>query len=89
MVFGEPDVTVRPAEAAGQLEVEIHGVDAFDPTTGTVQSHSTDDLACWFIDRNYNGDPFFVRHAYSSGADDPYEKLKQCTLESTQTPGQV
>jgi adenine-specific DNA-methyltransferase len=77
MVFGEPDVTVRPAEAAGQPEVEIHGVDVFDPTTGAVRSHSTDDIACWFMDTSYNGDPFLVRHAYFSGA------------ESMQTPGQA
>ena len=77
MVFGEPDVTVRPAEAAGQLKVEIHGVDVFDPTTGAVRSHSTDDIACWFMDTSYNGDPFLVRHAYFSGA------------ESMQTPGQA
>ncbi|MBM7806199.1 adenine-specific DNA-methyltransferase [Geodermatophilus bullaregiensis] len=77
MVFGEPDVTVRPAEATGQLEVEIHGVDVFDPTTGAVRSHSTDDIACWFVDSNYNGDSFFVRHAYFTGADNPYDKLKK------------
>ena len=38
---------------------------------------STDDIACWFIDTNYNGESFFVRHAYFTGADEPYEKLKR------------
>lgn len=76
-MFGEPDVTVRPADSAGQLEVEIRGVDVFDPTTGAVRSHSTDDIACQFIDMNYNGDSFFVRHAYFTGADDPYDRLKR------------
>jgi adenine-specific DNA-methyltransferase len=27
-------------------------------------------LACWFIDTAYNGESFFVRHAYFTGADD-------------------
>ena len=29
------------------------------------------------IDTDYNGESFFVRHAYFTGADAPYEKLKR------------
>ena len=29
------------------------------------------------IDTNYNGESFFVRHAYFTGADQPYEKLQR------------
>jgi adenine-specific DNA-methyltransferase len=32
---------------------------------------------CWFIDTDYNGESFFVRQAYFTGADEPYEKLKR------------
>ncbi|RZU77622.1 adenine-specific DNA-methyltransferase [Micromonospora kangleipakensis] len=77
MVFGEPDVEMRRADQPNHLQVEIHGVDVFDPTTGTVRSHSTDDIACWFIDTNYNSESFFVRHAYFTGADEPYKRLQQ------------
>jgi adenine-specific DNA-methyltransferase len=49
----------------------------YDPTSGEVRSHSTDDIACWFLDTDYNGESFFVRHAYFCGADEPYEKLKR------------
>ena len=38
---------------------------------------STDDIACWFIDTDYNGESFFVRHAYFTGAEEPYDKLKR------------
>jgi hypothetical protein len=38
---------------------------------------ATDDIACWFIDTDYNGESFFVRHAYFTGADEPYDKLKR------------
>ena len=37
---------------------------------------STDDIACWFIDSDYNEESFFVRHAYFLGANDPYKSLK-------------
>lgn len=89
MVFGEPDVEIRRVKpAAGgagakgkggaeQIEVEVKGVDVYDPTTGQIRSASTDDIACWFIDTDYNGESFFVRQAYFTGADEPYEKLKR------------
>ena len=76
MVFGEPDVEIKK-EKGGQIVVEIKGVDVYDPTTGQIRSASTDDIACWFIDTNYNGESFFVRHAYFTGAEEPYEKLKR------------
>ena len=57
--------------------VEIKGVDVYDPTTGEIRSHSTDDIACWFIDTDYDGESFFVRHAYFTGAEQPYDKLKR------------
>ena len=76
VLYGEPDIDVSP-EKDGKLTVKIKGVDVYDPTTGQVRSHSTDDIAAWFIDTAYNGESFFVRHAYFTGAGDPYEKLKR------------
>ncbi|WP_291988104.1 DNA methyltransferase [Luteitalea sp.] len=77
MVFGEPDVDIAPVDVDGNLQVTLRGVDVYDPTTGAIRSNSTDDIACWFIDTNYDGESFFVRHAYFTGADEPYEKLKR------------
>jgi adenine-specific DNA-methyltransferase len=75
MVFGEPDIDIKTKD--GKVNVEIKGLDVYDPTTGQIRSHTTDDIACWFIDTDYNGESFFVRHAYFTGANDPYEKLKR------------
>jgi adenine-specific DNA-methyltransferase len=76
VVFGEPDIAIR-ALKGDQCEVEIKGVDVFDPTTGEVRASTTDDIACWFIDTDYDEESFFVRHAYFLGARDPYERLKR------------
>jgi adenine-specific DNA-methyltransferase len=76
MVFGEPDVEIKK-QKGGQLVAEIKGVDVYDPTTGQIRSASTDDIACWFIDTDYNGESFFVRQAYFTGAEEPYDKLKR------------
>ena len=76
MVFGEPDI--EPLQSKdGRWTVTLNGVDVYDPTTGQIRSASTDDIACWFIDTNYNGESFFVRHAYFTGAEEPYDKLKR------------
>jgi adenine-specific DNA-methyltransferase len=76
MVFGEPDIDLKHLKD-GMIQVTVRGVDVYDPTTQQIRSHSTDDIACWFIDTEYNGESFFVRHAYFTGADQPYEKLKR------------
>ena len=75
MVFGEPDIDI--ADEKDTLRVTLKGVDVYDPTTGEIRSKSTDDIACWFIDTDYNGESFFVRHAYFTGKDQPYDKLKR------------
>jgi adenine-specific DNA-methyltransferase len=75
VIFGEPDIQILPAEG-GQIQVKVNGVDVFKPHLGKVESSSPDELACWFIDTDYNEESFFVRHAYFLGANDPYKALK-------------
>jgi len=75
VIFGEPDIDILAAED-GQVQVKINGVDVFHPNTGEVRSDGAEGIACWFIDTDYNGESFFVRHAYFLGANDPYKSLK-------------
>ena len=78
VIFGEPDVDLLPAEDGdeGRILVRINGVDVFHPNTGEVRSDGPEGIACWFIDTDYDGESFFVRHAYFLGAGDPYKALK-------------
>jgi adenine-specific DNA-methyltransferase len=75
VIFGEPDIDLL-TEADGRLRVKVNGVDVFKPQTGEVVSDGADGIACWFIDTDYNGESFFVRHAYFLGQNDPYTALK-------------
>ena len=76
VVFGEPDIEIEPA-GDDRIQVRLHGVDVFHPQTGEVRSDSADNVPCWFIDTDYDGESFFVRHAYFPGAaSDPYKALK-------------
>ena len=75
VVFGEPDIEWN-FDDDGNIIVEVLGIDVFDPKTGEVRASGKDDIAAWFIDTDYNGESFFVRHAYFMGANDPYKSLK-------------
>jgi len=77
VVFGEPDIALERTPD-GACVVRLRGVDIFDPTTGEVRSSAKveEDVACWFVDTDYDGDSFFVRQAYFLGGKDPFEKLK-------------
>jgi len=80
VVFGEPDIELKHVDG-DMIQLEIKGVDIFDPTTGDVKSSADpkEDIACWFIDDNYDEESFFVRQAYFLGgaSGDPYEALKR------------
>jgi adenine-specific DNA-methyltransferase len=75
---GRRDSSAAPRNDERERYVlEIRGVDVYDPTTGEIRSNKTDDIACWFIDTDYNGESFFVRHAYFCGDQEPYDRLKR------------
>jgi adenine-specific DNA-methyltransferase len=73
-VFGEPDLAWDETEEG--IVVDLRGVDVYDPTTGEVRSNSTDQIALWMIDTDYDEESFFVRHCYFTGGNDPYKRLK-------------
>jgi len=73
--YGEPDIDLIKQD--GKLVIKLKGVDIFDPTTGEIRSSKPEEIACWFVDDDYNGESFFVRQAYFTGWDEPYEKLRR------------
>ena len=76
MVFGEPDIELKK-DKDNKYTVTVKGVDVFDPTTGEIRSSGPEEIATWFIDTEYDGKSFFVRHVYFLGSQEPYEKLKK------------
>ena len=75
VVSGEPDIKISTTKDA-RVTVEINGVDVYDPNTDEIRSRSTDEIALWMIDTNYNGESFFVRHCYFPGGQDHYKQLR-------------
>ena len=75
VIFGQPHIDILEGPD-DQIQVHVKGVDVFHPQTGEIRSDGPDGIACRFIDTDYNGESFFVRHAYFLGANDPDKALK-------------
>ena len=80
-VCGLPDVRLSKAKAKAKGEpvryqVELLGLDTFDPTTNQTRPMKGDDVPAWFLDADYNGLCFRVCQAFfpRTGA---WENLKR------------
>ena len=62
-VCGLPEVELRK-RADGKYEVELMGLDVFDPATMEPGHQKGDDVPAWFLDTNYNGLCFHVSQAF-------------------------
>ncbi len=62
-VCGLPEVEVR-STGDGQYEVELLGLDVFDPVTMEVEHRQGDDVPAWFLDTDYNNLCFHVCQAF-------------------------
>jgi adenine-specific DNA-methyltransferase len=65
-VCGLPEVTIRKHKNGGaqQYEVELLGLDVFDPVTMENAHRSGDDVPAWLLDADYNGMCFHVSQAF-------------------------
>ena len=71
-VCGQPDVDVRAAPAPEEdaipgetyWEVQLRGLDVFDPTSDRIESRKGMDVPAWFLDTDYNGLVFRTRQAF-------------------------
>ena len=80
-----PCLIPLPACGFTRKQVQIAKYDPCLSQTGEVISDGADGIACWFIDTDYNGESFFVRHAYFLDTNDPYSALKT-TLKAEINP---
>ena len=62
-VCGQPDIKVTPNKEK-QFQVELLGLDVFDPITMDVTHRSGDDVPAWFLDTDYNDLCFHVSQAF-------------------------
>ena len=80
-VCGLPEIDVRNAEHKegepdGRKQVELLGLDVFDPVTMEVSHSAGDDVPAWFLDSDYNGMCFRVSQAFFPRTNE-WDKLKR------------
>jgi adenine-specific DNA-methyltransferase len=80
-VCGLPEIEVRNAEHKegepnGRKQVELLGLDVFDPVTMEVSHSAGDDVPAWFLDSDYNGMCFRVSQAFFPRTNE-WDKLKR------------
>ncbi len=76
-VFGEPDVKLEKKKDG--FQVNLLGVDLYDPTTGEVHSSSAGEIPAWFLDEDYDGYTFMICQAFfpkAASATTPWDKLE-------------
>ncbi|MCY4422473.1 MAG: site-specific DNA-methyltransferase [Acidimicrobiaceae bacterium] len=69
VIIGEPDIRILDNYPNGQIAVEVQGYDTFDPATGNASEGGPDDVACWMLDTDHDGESFYARRIHFPGAD--------------------
>ena len=69
VIIGEPDIRILDDQPNGQIAVEVQGYDTFDPATGNASEGGPDDVACWMLDTDHDGESFYARRIHFPGAD--------------------
>ena len=85
VTIGEPDIGLLPSPAGGRgaggegefVQVEIRGLDIYDPVKDEVKARSVADIAYWMVDDD-DGSNFMVRQVFFCGGDrDEFDKWKK------------
>ena len=72
-VFGQPRTKVTK-RTDGEYEVEMRGVDIYNPAKDAIESTGSTKVAAWFVDTDYNGELFSISQAYFPNRD-AWEKI--------------
>ena len=86
-VCGLPEIKVHPTTKDGNktYQVEVLGLDVFDPATMAAEHRNGDDVPAWFLDTDYNDLCFHVCQAFfpRTAAWDNLKRALKATYEET------
>jgi adenine-specific DNA-methyltransferase len=82
VTIGEPDIGVSEVgvseDGKKEIQVEIRGLDIYDPIKDEVKSRAAHDIAYWMVDDDYDGTNFVVKQVFfSGGSKDEFAKWKK------------
>jgi len=89
-IAGLPDIALRKVEleekgGPQRYDVELRGLDMFDPTTMQAEHRSGSDIPAWLLDTDWNGLSFHVSQAFfpRTGAWDSLKKALKTDFEES------
>jgi adenine-specific DNA-methyltransferase len=89
-ITGLPDVSVRSANKKGSEgqplhEVELKGLDIFDPESMKTESVGGNDVPCWMLDTDYDGRSFYATQVFfpKTSAWDNLQKSLKATFDDS------
>jgi adenine-specific DNA-methyltransferase len=78
VTIGEPEIDVKIAKDKKTIQVEIKGLDIYDPIRDEVKPRDVHDIAYWMVDDDYDGSNFIVKQVFFCGGDkDEFDKWKK------------
>lgn len=76
VTIGEPDIGLL--REGGHVQVEIRGLDIYDPIRDEVKPRSAADISYWMLDADYDGSNFVPTQVFFCGGDkDEFDKFKR------------
>jgi adenine-specific DNA-methyltransferase len=76
VTIGEPDIDV--IKIGDEVQVEIKGLDIYDPIKDEVKPRNIHDIAYWMVDDDYDGSNFVVKQVFFCGGDkDSFAKWRK------------
>jgi adenine-specific DNA-methyltransferase len=76
VTIGEPDIELHKNGESAQ--VEVCGLDIYDPIKDVVKARNIEDIAYWMVDDDYDGSNFVVKQVFfCGGKKDEFKKWKK------------
>jgi adenine-specific DNA-methyltransferase len=76
VTIGEPDIEL--IRTNDEVQVEIKGLDIYDPIKDEVKARNVHDIAYWMVDDDYDGSNFVVKQVFFCGGEkSEFDKWKK------------
>ncbi|MGE0086288.1 MAG: site-specific DNA-methyltransferase [Desulfococcaceae bacterium] len=69
VTIGEPDLRLHKNPKDNTAQVEILGLDIYDPVKDEVKDRNIKDIAFWMLDEDYDGSSFIVKQVFFCGGE--------------------
>lgn len=80
VMIGEPRIKINLLKNE-KWTVEIMGYVTYDPLSGSMVSGSSDDVDCWMVDTDYDGESFYAREVHFPNTQPKWASKQIKTIE--------